>query len=267
MTQRYGQVAGGATPYSVRQAPSYSYQSPYYTPPAASARSYSPPSPVLSITRYASRAVAPSPRPGFERINLNAPAPAVLTDEQSALLSARLELVGSAEATGGLQASQERVRQNAVAAFAKVLGVPENQVSRHVRGTSVVIRDVISAILTAEGRTLPRIVQMVELIQAFIAAVSRRHPSQVQPANDPKGPGPGPGPAPSAGGAAALVATTQTEDGDAQPTHQQSPSTTETLVAAESAETDAGTSVEGEQETPPPQTPPRSPSPSANDLP
>lgn len=268
LEQRQARQAGVSALHAPVQ--NFSYQATRYVQPASPqysmhARSTFLSAPVLNITRYASRAAPPPPRPGFERINLNAAAPAVLTDEQSALLNARLELVGSAEAAGGLQASQGRIRQNAVAAFAEVLGIPENRVDRHVRGTSVVIRDVISTILIAERCPLPRIVQMTELIQAFIAAVRRRHPSQVQPANVPKGPGPSPDP--NAGGAAALVATAQTEDGDAQPIHQQSSSTIEAPMAAESAKTHAGTSVESEQEVQQLQTPPRSSSPPANDLP
>ncbi|MGL6177033.1 MAG: tetratricopeptide repeat protein, partial [Vibrionaceae bacterium] len=133
--------------------------------------------------------------------------PAVLTHEQSASLSAKLDIIGASGAGADPSSVPQARRQRAIAAFAKVLGIEQARIERHVHMGRVAISTVISAILNAEVRPLPRAAKMADLIKAFLTAVSEDAAQQAQPANISRGAGPDTDP--GAGGGAAFSAITQ----------------------------------------------------------
>ncbi|MGL5251123.1 MAG: hypothetical protein ACRC7P_08620 [Enterovibrio sp.] len=145
------------------------------------------------------------------------------------MISAKLEIVGCSDADGGLKASQEKVRRHAVAIFAEVLDVPLERVDRHVRGASVAIEAVISAVLVAEKRPSPRAEEMVALIRSFVAAVHRKHPPLAPQAKAPSEPATDT--TSEDCGALALAVSAQPEDSDAPPIHQEPIKITETSAA------------------------------------
>ncbi|MGL5334916.1 MAG: hypothetical protein ACRC9R_02020 [Enterovibrio sp.] len=165
--------------------------------PAAPVQRYFPAPTALGIARYTTRV---TPRP-------QAAAPAALTAAQVELLNTMLEITGNPNAADGQQASQERVRQRAISAFAQVLNLNSNRVDRHVPVGRVAIRTVITNILLAERRLPPSAIQMLQLIQAFINIINQPFIPPAPQQNVPRGPGPNNGP--GAGGAAAQVAPPQ----------------------------------------------------------